>query len=75
MIKLWQNEAWEDYLYWQTQDKKTLKAAFGAFILMRKTGLFFVSRMTNWKSGNAVPITGINNHNHILFLYHLTGYS
>ena len=25
MIKLWQDEAWEDYLYWQLQDKKTLK--------------------------------------------------
>ena len=25
MIKLWQEEAWEDYIYWQTQDKKTLK--------------------------------------------------
>ena len=25
MIKLWQDEAWEDYLYLQTQDKKTLK--------------------------------------------------
>ena len=25
MIKLWQDDAWEDYLYWQTQDKKTLK--------------------------------------------------
>jgi len=25
MIKLWQDEAWEDYLYWQTQDKRTLK--------------------------------------------------
>ena len=22
---LWDEEAWEDYLYWQTQDKKTLK--------------------------------------------------
>lgn len=22
---LWSDEAWEDYLYWQTQDKKTLK--------------------------------------------------
>ena len=21
----WTDEAWEDYLYWQTQDKKTLK--------------------------------------------------
>ena len=25
MRKVWQDEAWEDYLYWQTQDKKTLK--------------------------------------------------
>ena len=25
MIKLWHDEAWEEYLYWQTQDKKTLK--------------------------------------------------
>ncbi len=27
MIKLlsWTNEAWKDYLYWQGQDKKTLK--------------------------------------------------
>ena len=25
MTKLWSDRAWEDYLYWQTQDKKTLK--------------------------------------------------
>lgn len=25
MIKIWQDDAWEDYLYWQSQDKKTLK--------------------------------------------------
>lgn len=25
MNKLWHDEAWEDYLYWQKQDKKTLK--------------------------------------------------
>lgn len=25
MNKLWLDGAWEDYLYWQTQDKKTLK--------------------------------------------------
>lgn len=25
MNKVWFDEAWEDYLYWQTQDKKTLK--------------------------------------------------
>lgn len=25
MKKNWHDEAWEDYLYWQTKDKKTLK--------------------------------------------------
>ena len=25
MKKVWFDEAWEDYLYWQRQDKKTLK--------------------------------------------------
>ena len=25
MRKIWFEEAWEEYLYWQTQDKKTLK--------------------------------------------------
>ncbi len=25
MRKVWSDDAWDDYLYWQTQDKKTLK--------------------------------------------------
>lgn len=25
MLKIWFDEAWEDYLYWQSQDKKILK--------------------------------------------------
>ncbi len=25
MKKVWQDDAWEDYLYWQSQDKKTLQ--------------------------------------------------
>ena len=25
MKKIWFDEAWQDYLYWQLQDKKTLK--------------------------------------------------
>lgn len=25
MHKVWFDEAWDDYLYWQAQDKKTLK--------------------------------------------------
>ena len=25
MHKIWHDEAWDDYVYWQAQDKKTLK--------------------------------------------------
>jgi len=25
MKKLWTDQGWDDYLYWQTQDKRTLK--------------------------------------------------
>ena len=25
MKKIWFDEAWEEYLYWQTRDKKTIK--------------------------------------------------
>ena len=25
MNKVWQDEAWEDYMYWQTQDRRTFK--------------------------------------------------
>lgn len=25
MKKIWFDEAWKDYIYWQTQDKRTLK--------------------------------------------------
>lgn len=29
MRLLWEDRAWEDYLYWQAQDKKTLKRING----------------------------------------------
>ena len=29
MRLLWEDRAWSDYLYWQTQDKKTLKKING----------------------------------------------
>lgn len=25
MIKIWSDQAWDDYLYWQNQDRRTLK--------------------------------------------------
>ena len=29
MYKIWFDEAWDDYLYWQSQDKKTLNRING----------------------------------------------
>jgi len=29
MHKIWFDEAWEDYQYWQVQDRKTLKRING----------------------------------------------
>ena len=29
MIKIWDDSAWEDYIYWQSQDKRTLKRING----------------------------------------------
>ena len=37
MNKLWHDEAWEDYVYWQTQDKKYLRTD-------KKTGFFQLSQ-------------------------------
>ena len=28
MRKIWHDEAWEEYLYWQEQDKKTLRNGY-----------------------------------------------
>lgn len=33
MKKIWFEEAWEDYTYWQMQDKKTLKRAQRIFFV------------------------------------------
>ena len=41
MKKVWFEEAWEDYTYWQTEDKKT----FGAVELMKPTDSYTASAM------------------------------
>ena len=69
MIKAFSDEAWEDYTYWETQDKKTLKRIHklindidrnGYDELMIKTVLFIVSRMVLYKSFSAALITVMN---------------
>ena len=34
MHKIWFDEAWIDYIYWQTQDKKTLKRGTGGILCL-----------------------------------------
>ena len=38
MNKIWTDDAWEDYLYWQTQDKKTLKRINKLILDIEKNG-------------------------------------
>ena len=39
MIKLWADEMWDDYLYWQTQDKKTLAKINGLIKDIERNGV------------------------------------
>ena len=45
MRKLWQDDAWEEYLYWQTQDKKNLRKdlAHSRSVFLRRLVLWNVS--------------------------------
>jgi len=58
MKKLWHDEAWEDYVYWQTQENRSLYRVtcqvFGACALMRKTELSFELKTNHWRLRNAV---------------------
>jgi hypothetical protein len=47
MIKSWHEDAWADYLYWQTQDTTSLVG--GAHASMRKTDWFFALLARRWK--------------------------
>lgn len=39
MNKLWSDRAWDDYLYWQTQDKKTAKKINELIISIEREGV------------------------------------
>jgi toxin YoeB len=34
----WSDDAWEEYLYWQTQDKKTLRKINGLILSIQREG-------------------------------------
>ena len=37
MRLLWEDRSWDDYLYWQTQDRKTLRRLNGLIEELRRT--------------------------------------
>lgn len=51
MKKVWFDEAWEDYLYWQTQDKLTIKILEGvqasahSFLITEKNAQAYCMRI------------------------------
>jgi len=57
MIKAWHEKAWNDYLYWQTQDKKTLQKINSLIRDIERTGNnstgqteFLKGNLTGWIS-------------------------
>lgn len=50
MRKIWHETAWSDYLYWQTQDKKTLKRI--------NTLIKDIERNSNLGIGKSEPLKG-----------------
>ncbi|MCL2105684.1 MAG: Txe/YoeB family addiction module toxin [Oscillospiraceae bacterium] len=50
MKKIWFEEAWEDYLYWQSQDKKTIRRINAL--------LQDISRNSNVGIGKPEPLKG-----------------
>jgi toxin YoeB len=44
MIKAWDDEAWDDYLYWQMQDKKTLKRINQLLLDIDRNGYFGIGK-------------------------------
>ena len=41
---VWFEEAWEDYVYWQTQDKKTIKRINQLLLDAKRNGYFGIGK-------------------------------
>ena len=76
MIKAWTEEAWEDFEYWTTQDRKVLKRILQLLKDIDRNGYegigkperlsgdlssYWSRRIDDAKSSSAVPTTAINN--------------
>ena len=59
MIKAWSDEAWEDFEYWQSQDKKTLKRIMKLIKDIDRNGYVGI--------GKPEPLTGVHDCNRIVY--------
>ena len=59
MKLLWDSRAWEDYLYWQTQDKKTLKRINALIRDIQRGGIEGIGKPEPLKEN----LSGCNNRN------------
>ena len=55
--KIWSDDAWADYLYWQTQDKKTLKR-IDLFITLKETGYILFPAVATMMTSNLLLPSG-----------------
>ena len=55
---LWEDRAWEEYLYWQTQDKKTLKRLNAVNRMVSSISLLVVGIMKNSRDRTSPTETG-----------------
>ena len=68
MIKLWQDDAWEDYLYWQAHDKNILKRINNLIKDIERNGYNGLGKPESLKGDlNGLWSVRIDNKNRIVF--------
>ena len=68
MIKLWQDDAWEDYLYWQAYDKNILKRINNLIKDIERNGYNGIGKPESLKGDlNGLWSVRIDNKNRIVF--------
>lgn len=58
MQKLWHDEAWDEYLLWQSLDKKALKKSTGSFRISSAMGITALENQN--RSEKICPVFGVS---------------
>ena len=67
MKLLWYEQAWSDYLYWQTQDKKTLKRINSVLLDTMRDPFFGIGKPEPLKQHNGYWSRRIDETNRIVY--------